>query len=149
MPAVLSVRVMRIVPGLRRSSSGATSFSHMRVISVGGPGIAMMILPSRSTHQPGAVPRGFGIGAPDGITQHCFTLRSGIAQPRLSKNPRRLASSSGVDVRLLAHHGADRLARQVVLRRAEPAGADDDVRALARPPDRLGQPVEVVADDVP
>ena len=79
MPAVLSVRVIRMEPGWRRRSSGATSFSHMRVISVGGPGIATMILPSRSTHHPGAVPRGLGMARAEGMTQHCLTLRSGIA----------------------------------------------------------------------
>ena len=120
----------------------------MRVISVGGPGIATMILPSRSTHQPGAVPRGFGIARPDGITQHCFTLRLGhLYAARLEEAAQRRLQFR-VDVRLLAHDGRDRLARQVVLRRAEAAGADDEVAALARPPDRLRQPVEVVADDV-
>ena len=53
----------------------------------------------------------------------------------------------GVDARLLVEDRADRFARQVVLRRAEAAGADDDVGALARAADGLGQSIEVVADD--
>ena len=46
----------------------------------------------------------------------------------------------------LAHDGADRLACEIILRGAEAAGTDDDVRALQRFPDRFGQSIDVVAD---
>ena len=51
-----------------------------------------------------------------------------------------------VDGRRLAKRGRDRFARQVVLRRTEPAGAHDQVAPLDRPADRVGGPAEVVAD---
>ena len=94
-PVVFSVREISTVPALRSARSGPTSLLHIPVISAGGPGIATTIAPSFSTHQPGAVPRGFGIDRPEGTTVACFTFCSGICPPRLSKNARRCASSSG------------------------------------------------------
>jgi hypothetical protein len=44
-----------------------------------------------------------------------------------------------------SHHHGERIARDVVLRRPEPAGDDHDVGAGRREPDRLHDPVEVVA----
>ena len=37
-----------------------------------------MTRPSRSTHQPGAVPRGFAIARLLGMSHACFTFDSGI-----------------------------------------------------------------------
>ncbi len=94
MPVVFSVRETRI-ESARRSSSGTISCSHIRVISCGGPGITAITLPSRSTHQPGAVPRGLGMARAEGMSIACLRLRSGIAAaPRLAKNERTTRSCS-------------------------------------------------------
>ena len=52
----------------------------------------------------------------------------------------------GVDEHLLAEHLRDRLAGEVVLGGAEAAGHDDDVGALERALDGVGEAVEVIAD---
>src|SRR5258706_381929 len=52
-------------------------------------------LPSRSVHQPGAVPMGLASGVTEGSTQACFTLRSGMTMPRPLKNARSSTSSAG------------------------------------------------------
>ena len=149
MPVDLSVRVISTVPGWRCSSSGATSSSHMRFISAGGPGMAMMILPSFSTHQPGAVPRGLLIARAEGMSQACFLLRSGmLVWPRRANRRSQHFELLGVDRRRLAHDRGDALARQVVFGRPQTAREDDEVGVVARAPDRLGQTPQVVADDV-
>ena len=52
----------------------------------------------------------------------------------------------GVDERLLAQGGGDRLAREVVLGGAEAAGHDDDVGAAEGDLDGVDEALEVVAD---
>ena len=93
MPDVLRVLETRMEEACF-SSSGATSFSHIRIISGGGPGITTIILFSRSTHHPGAVPRGFSMARADLINWACFKFRSGIYPPRASKSVRRAVAWS-------------------------------------------------------
>src|SRR4029077_2261393 len=61
---------------------GSTCSSHMGCISAGGPGIATIILPCRSTHHPGAVPKRFGRNCADGIRWACLILGAGMLLPR-------------------------------------------------------------------
>src|SRR3972149_6242091 len=104
---------------------GAPHASQIRSSSGGGPGMATMMPPSFSTHQPGAVPRGLGIGRAEGISIACLTLRSGKLKPRAAGVPR----GGGV-----APGGPD------------PAGDQDEVGALVGAAYRLGQTLEVIAD---
>ena len=67
------------VPCARSLSLGAACWSHICTISPGTPGMAMMILPFFSAHQPGAVPRGLGSTVTEGMTPACFLLVSGIS----------------------------------------------------------------------
>ena len=94
MPNVLRVRVAMAMPGLSSLRRGPTKFSHMPVISRGGPGRAAMTRSPRRTHQPGAVPMGFGITSAEGMSVACLTFVSGIRMPRLSNPALRLASRS-------------------------------------------------------
>ena len=45
-----------------------------------------------------------------------------------------------------AHHGGDRAARQIVMRRAKPAAHDDSVRVSEHPPELYFDPANIVAD---
>ncbi len=72
----------------RGASRGATSCSHMRCISCGTPGMATMMRPSRSAHQPGAVPTGLASVVTEGSTHACFVLLAGITTPRLANQAR-------------------------------------------------------------
>ena len=128
---------------------GSTSFSHMRCISLGGPGMAMMYRCRRARGLDPPAGRGaarVGDGARGGDEHGCLTLRSGKATPRAEKKARRARSSVGVDEHLLAHDGGDGLAGEVVLGGAEAAGHDDDVGALEGDLDGAGEAVEVIAD---
>ena len=89
---------MITVPWARSLSLGAASCSHMSTISPGTPGMAMMIVPSFSAHQPGAVPRGLGSTVTEGMTPACFLLVSGISCPRPRKFSSIAAMRSGSSV---------------------------------------------------
>ena len=117
-------------PVISRASRGWACSSHILCISCGTPGIDTMTLPSRSTHQPGAVPTGLGRYVPDGMVVACLTLRSGIVRPRRAKNSRSSASRWGWTVELFAHDVGDGFAGQVIFGRPEAARGDDDVGAL-------------------
>ena len=67
----------------------------MRCISDGGPGMTTMILPSRSTHHPGAVPLGLGMDRADGMRVACLMLEAGISRPIAANMARRSPKSSG------------------------------------------------------
>src|SRR4030065_2500416 len=78
-PKVLSVLETMAALVIFCCSLGTISFVHINFISRGGPGIVIIILLSRSTHQPGAVPRGFWIISAEGITAACLILLGGIS----------------------------------------------------------------------
>ena len=84
---------MTSCPSLSLSCSD-TSFCHMRCISLGGPGMAINSFPCCSTHQPGAVPRGLGMGRAEGMRVACLMLLSGMGKPRLEKKSLSWRSSS-------------------------------------------------------
>ena len=66
-PVSRSVRTSVSTPTPRAASLGSTSSDHIGRISRGGPGSVTITRPSgRSTHQPGAVPLGFGGSSPTG-----------------------------------------------------------------------------------
>ena len=67
----------------------------MRYISRGTPGMATIMCPSFSTHQPGAVPRGLRNTCAEGIKVACLILRSGITLLRAANIARNSASSTG------------------------------------------------------
>ena len=94
MPIVLRVRETITSPVPSCARRGATSTSHIRSSSGGGPGMATMMRPSFSTHQPGAVPRGLGMACAEGMSIACLTLRSGKVKPRAAKKERSRSSIS-------------------------------------------------------
>ena len=100
--------------------------------------------PGRSTTSPGAVPLSFGIDTAEGISHACFRFASGKGSVRRSNSSRSQASSAGIHRRRLADEPGDRLPRQVVGRRPEPAGRDDELGALERLAERRSHRVEVV-----
>src|SRR4030043_1107616 len=77
-PKVLSVLETMTAVVIFCCSLGIISFVHINFISRGGPGIVIIIRLSRSTHQPGAVPRGFWIIFAEGTTAACLILLGGI-----------------------------------------------------------------------
>ena len=83
-------------PSPRASSRGSTQSRHIGRISRGGPGSATMTRPpGASTHQPGAVPFGLGIGVADGSSQACLRFIVGNSIPRRVQRPRSHSSSAG------------------------------------------------------
>ncbi len=133
MPYVRSVRTRRPSPRPRSRRRGRTQSDHIGRISRGGPGSRIATRPSgRSTHQPGAVPLGFGMDVADGMSHACLRLTRGSGMPRRSNRSRSHASSPGSIAALLPDRGRDRLARQVVRRRPEAARRDDQVDAIER-----------------
>ena len=88
-------------------------------------------LPSISARMPGAVPIGFGIAsAPDRHVGLAQVVLRHVAQPRVPNSCAMCVDELLAPLELDAHHLGDRLARHVVLRRAEPAAHDDRVRLL-------------------
>ena len=79
---VLMFRVIVTSSTTNLSSRGATSSSQIACISAGGPGIDTMMPPSRSVHQPGAVPFRLVMNWAEGINWACFMLREGMSVPR-------------------------------------------------------------------
>src|SRR4030042_797123 len=89
MPNIFRVRVRLTLPGNLARKPGLISLRHIGSISRGGPGINIMILPSFSAHQPGAVPLGLGIDLAEGISIACLMLLAGLClRPDLAKQPR-------------------------------------------------------------
>ena len=82
---VLTLRVTVTSPVAISFRRGSTRSRKMACISTGGPGMMTMILPSRSAHQPGAVPLRLGMNSAEGISQACLTLCEGMFCPRLRK----------------------------------------------------------------
>ena len=78
-------RVMVTSSVTSRRRQGSTSSCQMACISPGGPGRQMTILPSRSAHQPGAVPCRLRMNRAEGIRSACLMLVEGITDPRLWK----------------------------------------------------------------
>ena len=118
-------------------SRGTASSAHIGRISRGGPGSATMTRPSgRPTNQPGAVPFGLGSDTADPISHACLRLSSGKGMSRRRHSSRSHASRSGSRFGRLIADGGDRLAGQVVRRRTEAAGRDDQVRRARAPPRR-------------
>src|SRR4030042_1170485 len=86
MPNIFRVRVRLTLSGNLASRPGLISLRHIGSISRGGPGINMIILPSFSAHQPGAVPLGLGIDLAEGTSIACLMLVEGIRlRPNLEK----------------------------------------------------------------
>ena len=83
--------------------------------------------PAARTNQPGAVPFGFGRASADGISHACFRLSSGNGMPRRRPQLAQPCLGRRVDHHRLAGRCGDRLARQVVGRRPESAGRNDQV----------------------
>ena len=79
------VRDSIVATGKRVLSRGKTSFCHIGNISRGGPGMTATTLPFFSTHQPGAVPRGFGNDVEEEIRMACCILEGGISRPMRTK----------------------------------------------------------------
>ena len=88
--------------------------------------------PSRSTHQPGAEPIGFGSGSAEAMSiawrRFVVRHRSECARKRSSS----VAIRPGSSGQLLAEGVGQSLARQVVVRRPEAARREHDRRAGAR-----------------
>ncbi len=98
----------------------------------------------RSTNQPGAVP--FGLGSAVGRRDQPGLLEVELGERHPAPGPQ-LAQPGlevRVDLRRLAARRGDRLAGQVVRRRAQPAGRDDEVGPAEAGRERVGHLVEVV-----
>ena len=146
------VCTMRSPDGLWASRAAQTESSHISFISAGTPGrqITRHVVPS---------PRGrIEVDARRGAVAGCGrrglpretapAARSAAASPasagRTSRGSARSASS--FVVQLAADGLGQRVARQIVGRRSQPAGGDDDVDALDGAAKRVGQRIEFIAD---
>ncbi len=131
------------------ASSGRACSNHIGRISRGGPGSRTTTRPSgRPTHQPGAVPFGLGSGRALGISQACLRLISGKGRSAPGPQAAQPGLQARVHGRLLAHDEGDRLAGQVIRRRAEAAGRDDQVCPPEGCPERAGDGPEAIGQDV-
>ena len=101
---------------------------------------------SVSTHQPGAVPCGLGSAVALGMSHACLRLASENGRPRRAQMSRSQASRSASTVGRLAERLGDRLARQVVGRRAEAAARDDEIAASERGAQRFDEGVLAVRE---
>ena len=89
----------------------------------------------------------FGRASADGMSHACLRFIAGMGIPRRAHSPRSHASRSGSTAGVSPSDRGDRLAGQVVRRRAEAAGRDDEVGAgRARPRRRVADRVEVVGE---
>ena len=113
---------------------GSTSSRHIGRISRGGPGSATMTRPSGAVDPPAGC-RAVRVGAarrPTGCSQACLRLISGKGIPR--RVPQLAQPASRAPGRRPASRRSrrDRLAGEVVRRRAQAAGRDDEVGPLER-----------------
>ena len=127
-----AARRPRAAPAARRSPPRASASSR-----AAGPAAARSHVPPCSIHRPGAVPlRVLEHVAPRG-TIACRRLISGIVMPRRANRSRMRSTIASSTSSGTLEHARDRVARDVVLGRAEPAGADDQIgpveRALEQP----------------
>ena len=95
---------------------------------------------------PGAVPLALGIGSAPAGKYACTRLRSGKVRPRRANMAWISANDASSKHQLDAGGSGQRLARQVVLRRAEAAGGQDQRRRGPRRCGSLDVGVEVVGD---
>ena len=123
----------------RRAAAAAPGRPTSGPSRCGGPGIATISPPSgRATHQPGAVPFGFGRAVADGISHACLRLISGKGRPRRSQSVAQPALEVRVDGRRLAEHrrrsprGSGRPASDRA-RRSRPRGRPGRRRSRRRP----------------
>ena len=137
------------------TGADASAAGHIPVSSRGGPGSTTTSgPPGRCTTSPGAVPTGASATAPRG-TIACLRLAAssaGPANPLRFAHPARIPAMCArivlVQLQRRARERRDDLAGEVVGRRPEPAGGDDQRGArLGGEPQRAVEVLRPVADD--
>ena len=118
----------------------------MANISDGTPGMAATRLSPSFIQMPGAVPRSLGIGSAPAGNSACTRLRSGIVRLRRRNIAWIWSNDSAWKTSSTPATLGQHLARQVVLRRAEAAGGDDEAGPLRGDAEGVDVGVEVVGD---
>ena len=137
----------RRCPRRRRGSRrrGRTWSVQIGRISRGGPGRATISRPSGRLDPPA---RRRAVGVREGLRRWDEPRLLEVDLGHRHAAPRPEAAQPGLEVRIdgrrLAGDGGDRLTGEVVRRRPEAAGRDDEVRALERRRERGGDALEVV-----
>ena len=138
----------------RRTASVSSARGQSLCSSGGGPGSTMTGVPLASTTRPGAVPASPSTSAPSG-TVACFVTPCAksaygrfIRSAAIRETPSICASSSSSDPKRPARDLGDDLDRPVVVRRAEAAGARDEIGRGDRVAHGSLELRGVVADDL-
>ena len=136
------------VAGARAARRPWSSVSSIGLSSRGGPGRRISTCAPCSTHCPGAVPLTLSSTTPPSTTERLPP----VDRRHRDAAGREAGFEPGDDRRVLdqrpADHAGDRIARHVVVGRAQAAGQDDQVGARQRVRDHAGQRVDAIADDV-
>ena len=131
----------------RRRRSGITCVCTISCISYGTPGTAYTTLPSPTgQHSPGAVPIGFDSDSPPSGTSAWRRLFCGMSRSRVRNIVRDVLGQLHPPHERHAHQLGDRVAREVVLGRADPAADEHRVGARQQVAQRLDDARLVVAD---
>ena len=147
MPVRRSVSAARSVPRPRAAGAARRGRATSACSSRGGPGNATKTASPVSTHQPGAVPLGFGRASAPGMSQACLRFEEGKGMPRRSQSSRSQRLEGRIDRRLHLEDGGDGFARQVIGRRAQAARGDDQVGPVSRHRQGFRDGLEVIVQE--
>jgi len=115
--------------------------------SFGGPGSITSTLPSCSSHNPGAVPKGLASGSARSGRRACLRLLGVIFRPNLAKRAAIAFSIFLSKTSFCPSTSATRLARAIVARGTESTGGDDHGRPRPTARELEGDRVGVVGQD--